>query len=63
MIACLAASHSFRSAWRTSYGMWVAHEWNQRTNRSSRWSRSQVTTPSSVSLVPATFASGKPLKR
>ena len=63
MIASFAASHSLRSAWRMSYGMCVAQLWNQSTNGSERCDRSHSTTPSSVSLVPATFASAKPLKR
>ena len=63
MIASFAASHSFRSAWRMSYGMCVAQLWNQRTNGSERCARSHSTTPSSVSLVPATLASANPLNR
>ena len=62
MISSFAAFHSLRSAWSTSYGMCVAQLWNQRTNGRSRCSRSQATAPSSVSLVPATFASAKPLE-
>ncbi len=43
--------------------MCVAQLWNQSTNGSERCPRSHATAQSSVSLVPATFASGKPLKR
>ena len=52
----LAARQSVRSECSTVYGMCVAQLWKNR-NGFSRRSRSQEIAPSSVSLVPSTFAS------
>ena len=43
--------------------MCVAQLWKKRRKGVSRRSRSQAIAPSSVSLVPSTFASGISLKR
>jgi hypothetical protein len=58
-----AASQSVRSEWRMKYGMCVAQLWKKSRKGFSRFARSQETAPSSVSLVPTTFASGRSLKR